>query len=102
MLRESTFHSMKMIRASSSKPPMMLPIRIHSEMGIALPFSTSNTVYRKIHEGKDLENENVTAHSAQNLKITLQSSYLPPNCSRAQSDEVSLLSYEPIRAYYPH
>lgn len=41
---QHTFHSMKMIRARSSKPPMMLPIRIHSEMGIARPFSTSSTV----------------------------------------------------------
>lgn len=38
---------MKMIRARSSKPPMMLPIRIHKEIGMARPFSTSNTVYQK-------------------------------------------------------
>lgn len=35
-----------MIRANSSRPPMTLPIRIHSEMGIALPFNTSSTVYQ--------------------------------------------------------
>lgn len=42
---------MKMMRASSSKPPIMLPIRIHSEMGIARPFNTSSTVYGKMDKG---------------------------------------------------
>lgn len=32
---QHTFHRMKMIRDRSSKPPMMLPIRIQSEMGMA-------------------------------------------------------------------
>lgn len=53
MLHKNTFHSMKMIRARSSKPPMMLPIRIHNEIGIARPFSTSSTVYRKIDVGRN-------------------------------------------------
>lgn len=41
-----TFHSINIMSASSSKPPMTLPIRIQSEMGIARPFSTSNTVWK--------------------------------------------------------
>lgn len=53
MSHENTFHKMKMIRASSSKPPMMLPIRIQSEMGIARPLRTSSTVYDRTHEGRD-------------------------------------------------
>lgn len=40
-----TFQRMKMISASSSRPPMILPIRIHREIGIDRPFNTSNTVY---------------------------------------------------------
>lgn len=40
-----TFHSMKMMSDRSSKPPMTLPIRIQSEMGMARPFRTSSTVW---------------------------------------------------------
>lgn len=80
---------------------MMLPIRIHSEMGIALPFSTSSTVYRQIDEKKK-RLEKVNAIPILLLKIQLQSSYLPPDCSCAQSDEVSLLSYDAIGTYYPN
>lgn len=40
-----TFHRIKMISARSSRPPIILPIRIHREIGIERPFRTSNTVY---------------------------------------------------------
>lgn len=83
------------MRARSSKPPMMLPIRIHSEMGIARPFSTSSTVYRKIHEIRESKHHPSSA-------TPLQSSYLPPDCSCAQSDEVRLLRCEAVGSYYPH
>lgn len=53
MYYENTFHNMKMIRASSSKPPIMLPIKIQSEMGIARPLRTSSTVYRKTDDGRN-------------------------------------------------
>lgn len=45
--RQHTFHSMKIIRDRSSKPPMTLPIRIQSEIGMARPFRTSRTVWTR-------------------------------------------------------
>lgn len=39
------------MRASSNRPPMMLPIKIQSEMGMARPFSTSSTVWSEETSG---------------------------------------------------
>lgn len=58
--RQHTFHSMKIIRDRSSKPPMTLPIRIQSEIGMARPFRTSRTVWTREESVKN-ESRSISA-----------------------------------------
>lgn len=51
-MNKHTFHSMKMISDRSSKPPMTLPIRIQSEMGMARPLRTSSAVWARRKTGQ--------------------------------------------------
>lgn len=82
-----------MMSDRSSKPPMTLPIRIQSEMGMARPFRTSRTVWagRKTAQYKN---------ESRSSPAWLWPSYLPPDCFFPQSDEVCLLSCQPIGSYY--
>lgn len=66
---------MKMIRASSSKPPMMLPIRIQSEMGIARPLRTSSIVYKQM-KGEFRESKCCSHSVTLNLSVALPPSTL--------------------------
>lgn len=66
---------MKMISARSSNPPMMLPIRIHREIGMARPFNTSSMVYQEMVVGVKLSKENANLVLSHNSAAV----FLPPS-----------------------